>query len=167
MDSTHTLLLVDIARQQLDLLSGEAKLLHRYPVSTSKFGQGFEEGSFKTPTGNFEIAQKIGAGEPAWMTFKARVSTGIIARNGGEKDLILSRILWLQGLDADNANTFDRYIYFHGTNQEDQIGFPASHGCIRMKNLDIVELFDLVNVGDPVRIIDAQEYGVSAPPQKK
>ena len=86
------------------------------------------------------------------MSFKGRVPTGMIASSGGEEDLILSRILWLHGIDPDNANTRDRYIYIHGTNQEEQIGKQASHGCIRLLNLDMIELFNRVKIGDFVEI---------------
>lgn len=95
----------------------------------------------------------IGAGEPPWTAFQARVVTGEIATPGGGEDGILTRILWLHGLDPENANTHGRYIYIHGTNQEAQIGTPASHGCVRMRNADIVELFDQVRTGTPVEII--------------
>ena len=145
-------LVVDVTRQQVDLLGAQDEVLASYPVSTSKFGLGFEEGSFKTPTGRFRISEKIGAGEPPWMRFKSRIPTGEIAVPGGSEDLILSRILWLEGMDAENSNTLKRTIYFHGTNQEKLIGTPVSHGCIRLRNRDMIELFDLVKVGDPLEI---------------
>ena len=138
--------------QKLSLLSDKGETIASYPISTSKFGLGVEEGSFRTPTGRFQISDKIGEGEPAWMSFKGRVPTGMIASSGGEEDLILSRILWLHGIDPDNANTRDRYIYIHGTNQEEQIGKQASHGCIRLLNLDMIELFNRVKIGDFVEI---------------
>lgn len=145
-------LVVTVSRQQVDLLQEDGTLFKSYPVSTSRFGLGVEKGSFRTPTGRFQISEKIGAGAPAWMIFKSRTPTGQFAQSGGDEDLILSRILWLDGLDPENANTHERYIYFHGTNQEELLGTPASHGCIRLKNLDIIELFDLVAVGTPVEI---------------
>ena len=143
---------VDIARQMLDLRH-HGELMKSWPVSTSRFGLGFEPGSFKTPTGRFMVTQKIGTDEPLWAEFKSRQPTGNIAAPGGEHDGILTRILWLSGLDEENANTRDRYIYFHGTNREDLIGTPASHGCIRLRNDDIAELFDLVPEG--VRVVIA------------
>jgi len=143
---------VDIARQMLDLRH-HGELMKSWPVSTSRFGLGFEPGSFKTPTGRFMVTQKIGIDEPLWAEFKSRQPTGNIAAPGGEHDGILTRILWLSGLDEENANTRDRYIYFHGTNREDLIGTPASHGCIRLRNADIAELFDLVPEG--VRVVIA------------
>jgi lipoprotein-anchoring transpeptidase ErfK/SrfK len=142
---------VDIARQMLDLRHRD-KVINSWPVSTSRFGLGFEPGSFKTPTGRFMVAEKIGDGAPLWAEFKSRQPTGGISESSGEQDGILTRILWLSGLDADNANTRDRYIYFHGTNREDLIGTPASHGCIRLRNADIAELFDLVPEGVSVVI---------------
>jgi len=136
-------IIVDIPRQVLELnLRGLS--IASYRVSTSRFGVGTEEGSFKTPTGRFRICQKIGEGSPPWMIFKARVPTGQIATSGGDEDLVLSRILWLDGLEAGNNNTRDRYIYIHGTNQEDLIGLPASHGCIRLCNEDIIDLYDRI-----------------------
>ena len=142
---------VDILRQMLDLRH-RGEFIKSWPVSTSRFGLGCEPGSFKTPTGRFMVAEKIGAGEPLWAEFKSRKPTGHLATAGGEHDGILTRILWLHGLDEENANTHDRYIYFHGTNREDLIGTPASHGCIRLKNADIAELFDLVTEGARVVI---------------
>lgn len=142
---------VDIERQMLDLRHRD-KLIKSWPVSTSRFGVGFESGSFKTPTGHFAILEKFGASAPLWTEFKSRQPTGKLAVPGGEQDGILTRILWLSGLDEQNANTRDRYIYFHGTNREDLIGTPASHGCIRLRNADIAELFELVPEGTRVVI---------------
>lgn len=142
---------VSISGQRMDLIEGD-RLIASYPVSTSAFGTGFEEGSLKTPTGRFLIAEKIGAGAPLGAIFRARRPTGEISRGGGDSDEILTRILWIEGLDPENANTRSRFIYIHGTNREDLIGSPASHGCIRMKNPDIVGLFDLVPEGTPLEI---------------
>lgn len=142
---------VDISRQMLELRRcGE--LIKVWPVSTSRFGVGFESGSFKTPTGRFAVEKKIGAGAPLWAEFKSRHPTGSVAAPGGENDGILTRILWISGLDEENANTRDRFIYFHGTNREDLIGTPASHGCIRLCNADVAELFELVPEGARVVI---------------
>ncbi len=137
-------------------------LIRQYPVSTAAKGTGEESGSFRTPRGRHRIAEKIGAGMPLGTAFKARVPTGEIwtpelnAENPG-RDWILTRILWLEGLEpgknrGGNVDTHDRYIYIHGTHEEHKIGTPASHGCIRMKNADVAELFDLVRVGTEVRI---------------
>ena len=145
-------ILVDVTRQRCDLLLPSGATLASYPVSTSRFGVGTEEGSYRTPPGNFLISEKIGDGEPPWMIFKGRVPTGITSHPGGDEDLILSRIVRLHGLDKENSNTYGRYIYFHGTNQEDLIGLPASHGCIRLRNLDMIDFYDRVHLEDLVKI---------------
>jgi len=142
---------VSIPEQWLRLFVGE-HLVREYPVSTSKFGVGPVPDSFCTPTGNFQIAEKIGHGAPLWSIFRGRRATGELASEGGEEDLVLTRILWLDGMEAENANTRERFIYIHGTNQESHIGIPASHGCIRLRNLDMVDLFDRVAEGDRVLI---------------
>lgn len=142
---------VSTADQTIDLLlNGER--VKSWPVSTSKFGLGFEPGSFKTPTGAFRIAEKIGGDAPLWSVFKSRLPTGELALPGGEEDGVLSRILWLEGQDEANRNTFERYIYIHGTNQEDLIGAPASHGCVRLRNEDVADLYARVPVGTRVTI---------------
>lgn len=142
---------VDVASQSVRLLR-DGVAVKSWPVSTSRYGLGFEPGSFKTPTGRFSVAEKIGAGAPLWSEFKSRQPTGRLAEPGGESDGVLTRILWLAGLDPENANTRERYIYFHGTNREDLIGTPASHGCVRLRNEDMAELFELVPEGTPVVI---------------
>lgn len=147
----HLQIHIDTVRQSLHLLSN-GTLVKSWPVSTSKFGLGFDLGSFKTPTGRFRVFEKIGESAPPWTIFKSRCSIGEIATPGGEEDAVLTRILWLEGLEPANANTKDRYIYIHGTNQENFIGQPASHGCIRLRNDDIIELFGLVPEGTPVFI---------------
>jgi lipoprotein-anchoring transpeptidase ErfK/SrfK len=147
----NQILIVDVRHQRADLLEDGA-VTASWEVSTSKFGLGSEEGSFRTPTGRFRICEKIGEEAPLWSIFKSRVATGSMATPGGNEDLILTRILWLEGLDEENANTRSRYIYFHGTNQEDLIGTPASHGCIRLRNADMTDLFDRVEEGIPVEI---------------
>ncbi len=144
-------LLVDVPRQVLEMIEGEV-VTATWPVSTSSFGLGFEEGSFRTPTGRFRIAEKIGEGAPAGMIFRSRIATGKVAEQAGAEDLVLTRILWLEGLDPQNANTRQRYIYIHGTNQEHLIGTPASHGCIRLRNNDMIDLYDRVHEGTHVEI---------------
>ncbi len=122
----------------------------RFPVRVSVSGP--EEGSFKTPLGKFRIAEKIGGGCRAGTIFKARVALGPEDPLPRPEDFIMSRILWLDGLEEHNANTRDRFIYIHGTKHEDKIGTPDSHGCIRMRNGDVIELFDLVDETTPVVI---------------
>ena len=143
---------VDVAKQSLLVLEGR-KTVAEFPVSTSKFGLGFEEGSYKTPTGRFRIARKIGRRAPLWTIFRARKDTGRLAAPGGDEDLVLSRILTLDGLEKRNANSLRRFIYIHGTNQEHLIGTPASHGCVRLRNADMAALHAMVAAGDPVRIV--------------
>lgn len=142
---------ISVRRQQLVLKAG-GKQLAQYPVSTSRFGLGSKENSFKTPTGKFRIAEKIGDGMPAGTVFKSRRPVKATPKLLREEDLVMTRILWLDGLERRNANTHDRYVYIHGTNQEEKIGLPASHGCVRMKNADLMELFERVKVGTPVEI---------------
>ena len=99
----------------------------------------------KTPLGKFRIAEKIGQGAPAGTVFKARVALTPSDPLPATEDLVTSRILWLDGLGKRNANTHARFIYIHGTKHEDKIGRPDSHGCIRMRDDDVIELFDLVD----------------------
>ena len=142
---------VSIRDQQLTLLEGGTPI-RRYPVSTSRFGLGTEEGTFKTPTGNFRVAQKIGHGMPSGTVFRGRIPLSPNDPLPATEDLVMSRILWLDGVDADNANTRERFIYVHGTKHEDKIGVRDSHGCVRLRNADVIELFDLVDEGMSVVI---------------
>ena len=142
---------VSIGDQRLTLNDGE-RPIQTYPVSTSRFGVGTEEGSLKTPTGRFRVAQKIGGGMPSGTVFVGRVPLEADEMPPPTEDLVMSRILWLDGLDEHNANTRDRFIYIHGTRHEDKIGEAASHGCVRMRNEDVIELFDLVAEGTTVVI---------------
>jgi len=143
---------VHIATQTLDLVDASGALLRRYAVSTSKFGTGFELGSQKTPTGAFLVESKWGDGAPEGEVFVSRVATGKFGSEEDPTDHVQTRILWLTGLSEENANTHSRYIYIHGTNAESKLGTAASHGCVRMSNADVVDLFSLVEVGTPVWI---------------
>ena len=135
----NTRIEVSIQQQTLTLFrDGESQLTA--PVSTAANGIGFEEGSFQTPTGHFIIRERIGEGAPLRTSFKGRRPKNI--GGTGEEDAILTRILWLDGLDENNVNTYRRYIYFHATHEEELIGQPASHGCIRLNNKDMLTLFD-------------------------
>ncbi|MEY2561914.1 MAG: hypothetical protein QOH88_107 [Verrucomicrobiota bacterium] len=149
--SAQTTIHVSVRRQQLTLKSGR-KNLGSYPISSSRFGLGSEEGSMKTPTGRFRVAEMIGDGMPVGTVFKSRRPIKATKKLLREEDLVMTRILWLDGLEPGNANTHDRYIYIHGTNHEESIGEPASHGCIRMRNADLVELFERVTTDTPVVI---------------
>src|SRR6266403_212788 len=142
---------ISIRDQRLTLTEGET-IVRTYPVSTSRFGIGTEEGSMKTPIGRFRVAEKIGDGLPSDTVFQSRVPLKADDPLPPTEDLVMSRILWLDGLDEHNTNTRERFIYIHGTKHEDKIGNPASHGCVRMRNADVIELFDLVDEGAPVVI---------------
>ncbi len=143
---------VHIPSQTLDLLDDSGATVRCYAISTSRFGIGSEPGSYRTPAGRFRVAEKIGDGAPPGEIFISREPTGKIGEEGDPKDHVQTRILWLDGLDPENANTHDRYVYIHGTNAESQLGTPASYGCVRMNNLDIIDLYDRVPVGVAVEI---------------
>jgi L,D-transpeptidase YbiS len=144
MQSARTKIDVSVRDQRL-ILTRDGEELRSYPISTSRFGIGTEEGSLKTPLGRFRIAEKIGDGAAPGTIFKARGALGPDDPLPDTEDFITSRILWLDGLEEENANTRNRFIYIHGTKHEDEIGTPASHGCIRMRNADVIELFELVD----------------------
>lgn len=152
MSLTHPRLEVSIGTQRLRLWD-ETRLIKEWACSTSKFGIGFTPGSNKTPLGQFIVKEKHGAGADSGTIFKSRKPVGQWTP-GMEttSDLVLTRILWLHGTEPRNENTFQRYIYIHGTNNEISLGRPASHGCVRMRNSEVIELFDLVQVGTPVLI---------------
>ena len=145
---------VSVPEQTLRLFDDDGALVKEYACSTSKYGYGSVRESNHTPLGQFRIAQKIGDGAEPGTIFKSRVPVGLWDGGPADDDYVLTRILWLEGVDPDNANTFSRYIYIHGTNQEDLIGQAASHGCVRMTNAAVVELFDLVSPGTEVEIGD-------------
>jgi L,D-transpeptidase YbiS len=146
-------IVISIASQEMSVLTNKGKVLATFPISSSKSGLGSEPGSNKTPIGKFVIADKIGAGALWGTIFSSRQAIGLWSPAfETDCDLITTRILWLAGKEKQNANTHDRYIYIHGTNQEHLLGTPASHGCIRMANWHVVELFDLVEVGTPLVI---------------
>ncbi len=152
-------IVVESRQQQLHWVDIDDKNNRCYPVSTAEYGMGNRLDSNKTPFGIHRIRQKIGGGEISGMVFEAREAIGRIAHNldNREKDEITSRILWLDGMEEGvNLNgvydTFARFIYIHGTSDEARIGEPVSSGCIRMKNDDVIELFDEVLVNDLVLI---------------
>jgi phosphoserine phosphatase len=148
-------LVVSIDDQTLRLIEGSV-CLREFPVSTSIKGMGFTKDSCRTPVGNFRICEKIGAGQPNGTIFKARVPVGQWhLGESPDADLVLTRILRLDGLDFSNANTLDRCVYIHGTNREDMIGQPAGHGCVRLCNDDMIDLFDMVEENDLLVILPA------------
>jgi phosphoserine phosphatase len=127
-----------------------------FPVSTAIKGMGFTKDSYRTPTGLFRICEKTGGGHASGTIFKARVPVGQwLPGDSPDADLVLTRILRLDGLDADNSNTLERCIYIHGTNREDLIGQPAGHGCVRLRNDDMINLFEMVAENDLVEILPA------------
>jgi len=154
---------VHIPSQQLELFDDAGAPLRRYAVSTGANGAGEEANSFCTPRGRHVIRAKIGAGQPENAVFAKRRPTGEIytpalaERNPG-RDWILTRILWLSGCEQGynrmgSCDTMRRYIYIHGTPDGTKMGVPGSRGCVRMRNADLVELFDLVPAGTEVEII--------------
>ncbi|GAB4157472.1 MAG: L,D-transpeptidase [Planctomycetota bacterium] len=154
----NTRLLVSIDSQTVTLLKN-GKVIRSYMCSTSSKGRGSEGGSYKTPVGIHRVFSKHGSEHPFGAIFSERRWTGDVCEDlaNGAEDLITSRILRLEGLEpgvnkGDGIDSLERCIYIHGTNQEATIGRPASHGCIRMRNADIIELFELVEVGDEVEI---------------
>jgi len=149
-----SVLYVGVPDQKLELRQNGA-VVATYPVSTSKFGLGDTPGSNCTPLGELEVAQKVGGGQPMGMKFKSRRPTGeIVPPNAPGRDPIVSRILWLRGLEPCNAHAYERYIYIHGTPQESLLGQPKSYGCIRMRSVDVIDLYDRVGRGAKVVIVN-------------
>ncbi len=145
-------LIINLDDQALHVFEGES-CIRQFRISSATKGMGFVLDTYRTPTGRFRIAGKIGTGEPVGTIFKTRIPSGQWQPGDESKaDLILSRILLLDGLDPENANSLERCIYIHGTNHEDKLGQPASHGCIRLGSVEMVELFDTVEEGDEVII---------------
>ena len=155
---------ININLQRLDLLDDNGNIIKRYSISSAKNGVGEENGSFRTPRGRHLVRAKIGAGQPVNTVFVERRPTGEtyspeLARQHPGRDWILTRILWLSGLERGynrmgKVDTMRRAIYIHGSPDTADMGKPGSRGCIRMHNRDIVELFDLVPVRTPVEILE-------------
>jgi predicted GNAT family N-acyltransferase len=165
--STH--IRISLPQQSLELHDARGTLLRRYPVSTARNGAGEQNGSFCTPRGRHIVRAKVGAGETANSVFVRRRPTGEVwtpqlAEQFPDRDWILTRILWLSGQEPGRnrlgeVDTMRRYIYLHGSPDTVPMGTPGSIGCVRMRNQDIVELFDLVPAYTPVDIV---EFGVEA-----
>lgn len=153
---------ISIASQQLNLLNGQGVIIKQYSISSAKNGTGQENGSFCTPLGKHVIRAKIGVGQAINSVFIKRRPTGEIyspelGRQFPKRDWILTRILWLSGCEPGfnrlgSVDTMRRYIYIHGSPDSAEMGKPGSIGCIRMRNKDLLELFDLVSAGTPVEI---------------
>jgi lipoprotein-anchoring transpeptidase ErfK/SrfK len=149
---TRHVLVISTADQQMLVLRDRIKIA-QYIVSTSKFGVGDAPNSNATPLGLLKVRKKIGSRAPAGAVFKSRRPTGeILPIDAPGRDPIVSRILWLDGLEAQNRNAFSRYIYIHGTPEERNIGVASSYGCIRMRSGDVIALYDTVGTGARVLI---------------
>jgi hypothetical protein len=156
------LLHVSLAHQTLRLFEGE-EITADYAVSTSLRPPSNLRDSLGTPRGLHKIVERIGGGQPPGMVFKGRTPTGHhfreLTAEENERNLITTRILWLRGLEpgynlGGDRDSYERYIYIHGTNHEDRIGQPASGGCVLLRNLEMVDLFDRVRLGDWVNIVN-------------
>ncbi|QTN37723.1 L,D-transpeptidase [Cryomorphaceae bacterium] len=154
-------IVVDISEQRLYTYSGQ-DILARYPVSTSAYGIGSQSGSNRTPLGWHRVHSKYGDDLAPGAILKGRVPTGemaeiISAPRASNEDHVTTRILWLEGLEkgknkGEGVDSFQRYIYIHGTHEEGLIGQPASHGCVRMMNDEVIELYRIVPQGTSVYI---------------
>ena len=162
--TTSNLLLVNIKQQLLYSLDTRTSHCKSYLISSASNGIGSQNGSGKTPLGAHYIREKFGESAPLGSVFKGRQNTGKIAKiltkadELSDADNITSRILWLSGLEesfnkGDEVDSYSRYIYIHGTDEEGRLGTPASHGCIRMSNQSVIELFDQVQANSLVYIL--------------
>src|SRR6266478_3612572 len=151
--NTSSEIIISVRDQKLMLVQNGGEVV-TYPVSTSMFGLGDSWGRMTTPLGYFAVEEKIGGDAPVGAVFHNRRLTGeVLQPNAPGRDPVITRIIWLRGLEAQNAHAFQRCIYIHGTPQEKTIGRPASYGCIRMKSSDVAELYNRVPVGAVVQII--------------
>ena len=151
-DTRHRVI-ISAAEQRMVVLRDGEPIAH-YPVSTSKYGLGDRPGSNATPVGKFRVKKMIGGGSPPGAVFKARRLTGeVLPVDAPGRDPIVTRILWLDGLETQNRRSFKRFIYIHGTPEERNIGLPVSYGCIRMRSRDVIALYDTVGIGARVFIL--------------
>ena len=147
-------LLVSVADQKMVLWQDGAEMA-RFPISTSRFGLGDRLGSYATPLGALQVAEKIGSSVREGTVFKERRPTReVLAPNAPGRDPIVTRIIWLRGLESQNQNSYKRYIYIHGTPEERLLGKPVSWGCIRMASKDVVRVFEAIDVGARVEILN-------------
>tara|TARA_Y200000002_G_scaffold137492_1_gene113325 strand:- start:305 stop:844 length:540 start_codon:yes stop_codon:yes gene_type:complete len=159
---SETLIRVDISEQRLYLIKNQ-QILVSYPISSSSYGEGQTENSYKTPLGMHKIKEMIGSNAPKDTIFISRINTKRTAKiiklpNDTKDDFVTSRIMWLEGQEdgfnkGKGIDSYDRYIYIHGTQEEGLIGSKASHGCIRMFNNDVIELYKMVKEGTKVLIV--------------
>ena len=158
-DTAHRVI-ISVPEQRMAVLE-QGKPTATYPVSTSKFGLGDYRGSWGTPLGKLEVASKIGDGAPLGAVFKDRRFTGeVIPVDAPGRDPIVTRILWLRGLEPQNQNAYCRDIYIHGTPEERNIGLPMSYGCVRMRSRDVIQLYNTVGLGAEVTIVNAKLHDV-------
>jgi len=150
--SIATEIVVSVPDQKLAVID-RGKLISKYPISTSKFGLGDGNGTYRTPLGVLFVSAKFGDHLPAGSVIKNRAPTGeIVDPNAPGRDPIVSRVIWLRGMEQQNKLARDRCIYIHGTPEERTIGRPASFGCIRMRSHDVIALYDLAHIGMHVTI---------------
>jgi len=145
-------MIVSVPDQALALVD-RGKLIARYSISTSKFGTGDSNASYRTPLGTLFVSAKIGDRLPPGAVIKNRIPTGeVVDVDAPGRDAIVARVIWLRGMETQNQKARDRCIYIHGTPEERRIGTPASFGCIRMRSRDIIDLYDHVHIGTHVLI---------------
>ena len=161
-DRDHQLV-ISVPEQRMALLYRGVPQAY-YPVSTSRFCLSDRPGTYGTPEGELEISEKIGGGLPAGAVLKNREPTGeVLPVDAPGRDPVVTRILWLRGLETRNARAHDRYIYIHGTPEERRIGVPASFGCVRMRSRDIITLYDAIGAGAHVFIEDKSLADAAGP----
>jgi hypothetical protein len=159
-ENRHTIV-ISVPEQRLYVFNPAGEEVTHYSISTSRFGTGDSFGSFATPLGQLEVASKHGSGALAGTVFKSLHATGeICCTNARGRDPIVTRILWLRGLEKQNAGAYARHIYIHGTPDEMHIGRKASYGCIRMRSRDIIALYETVQLGTRVEITDERVNGL-------
>jgi len=152
VDTRHEVM-VSVADQRM-VVFDNGQVVQSYPISTSKFGLGDEPNSYRTPVGKLQVARKIGGRAQPGTVFKGRHPTGeVLTPDSPGRDPIVTRIIWLEGLEAQNRNAFRRYIYIHGTPEARNIGRPVSYGCIRMRCQDVMDLYERVSHGTVINII--------------
>ena len=155
--ATRNQVIISVRDQKLTVVKEDHTRVS-FPISTSKFGLGDRRGTYETPTGELAVAAKIGDGAAPGSVFHGRVRTGEIVKvDAPGRDAIVTRILALRGLEANNSQAFSRGIYIHGTPEERNIGRPTSYGCIRMRSSDVIQLYNMIKVGARVQIIDTTQ----------
>ena len=146
-------ILISVAEQRLVVLR-EGGVIAKYRISTSKFGVGDSFGSYKTPLGQLKVCDKVGEALASGTVIKHRVATSeVLPVNAAGRDPIVTRVIWLEGIEEQNRNAKARGIYIHGTTEESRLGDPVSWGCIRMRSCDVVEIFEHIPLGTRVAII--------------